>query len=331
MTEKSIFWTTSGTGDGTADYTQAELIRWMRQTFLSDPTIEAVLHNYANELEVTGTSSPVQVDTGGAIVYGFPYWNTAAVNVPVPTPSSNARLDLIVLEADWTAQTVRITRVEGTEGGAAPTPTQLDGSIWQVILATLAVSTGGTIDVYDGREFCNPNIEVTTEMIKDAAVRTAKIANLEVTTGKLANLSVTSGKIANGAVGTTQLANDSVDDAKAGNRVPQFYRRQGGDSSAWGTAGTSNYTPTAVRMQAGVVQETFFASSVASGSISFPVAFSDVPIVVASMGRDTGATEVPVISIESVTASGFSYRLETKDDTSITQSFLVRWLAVGPE
>jgi len=51
MAEKSIMWTTGATGDGASEYTQAEVIRWLRQTFLSDNADEGVLKNYGNELE----------------------------------------------------------------------------------------------------------------------------------------------------------------------------------------------------------------------------------------------------------------------------------------
>ena len=64
MAQKSIFWTTGSTGDGASEYTQAEIIRWLRQMMIGDDAAEGVHKNYQNELEVTGTSSPVQMDTG---------------------------------------------------------------------------------------------------------------------------------------------------------------------------------------------------------------------------------------------------------------------------
>ena len=74
MAEDSILWTTDGTGDGASTgYTQTELIRWLRQSFLSDTSDEGVLKNYLNELAVTGVATPVAVNTGAAYVYGFPY------------------------------------------------------------------------------------------------------------------------------------------------------------------------------------------------------------------------------------------------------------------
>ena len=130
MAESSIFWTTNGTGDGGANYTESQLIAWLRRTFIRDATTQGVLAGYANGLKVTGTTTPVSVATGAGMVYGFPYESTGAVTVDVPTPSVSTRIDRIVLRADWSAQTVRIARVAGAEGGSAPTLTQTAGATW---------------------------------------------------------------------------------------------------------------------------------------------------------------------------------------------------------
>lgn len=160
MTEKSIFWTTGALGDGAAEYTMAELTRWLRQTYLSDNTDEGVLKNYGGELAVSGVASPVSIATGGALVYGFPYWSTTASTLAIPTPVGDTRIDRVVLEADWTAQTVRIARVAGAEGGAAPALTQIDGTTWQISLAQASITVGGVITVTDERVFVHPNWEI---------------------------------------------------------------------------------------------------------------------------------------------------------------------------
>jgi len=48
--------------------------------------------DYLNKLAVSGTSSPVAVASGAALVYGIPYVNTASVNVAVSTPSVSTRM-----------------------------------------------------------------------------------------------------------------------------------------------------------------------------------------------------------------------------------------------
>lgn len=167
MAEKSIFWTTGATGDGATSYTQSEVIRWMRQLWLGDNTDEGVMKNYLNELSASGAVSPVAVNTGAAVVYGFPYWNTSSVNVAIPTPAGSTRIDLIVLRADWTAQTTRITRIAGTEGAGPPALTQTDGVLWDVPLWQASITTGGAITLTDTRVYVHPNIEIETQMLVD--------------------------------------------------------------------------------------------------------------------------------------------------------------------
>lgn len=169
MAEKSIFWTTGATGDGATAYTQAEVIRWMRQMWLADTAEEGVMKGYENELEATGTATPVAVNTGAALIYGFPYWNTASVNVAIPTPAASTRIDRIVLRAGWAAQTVRITRIAGTEGAGAPAITQTDGVTWDLKICQASITTGGIITITDDRDWARPNIGVDENML-DASV-----------------------------------------------------------------------------------------------------------------------------------------------------------------
>ncbi len=170
MAEKSIFWTTGATGDGATAYTQAEVIRWMRQMWLADDTEEGVQKGYENDLEPTGAATPVAIDTGAAIIYGFPYWNTASVNVAIATPAGNTRIDRIVLRASWAAQTIRITRIAGAEGsGIPPVIVQTDGVTWDLKICQVSITTGGTITLTDERDWVRPNIGVDENML-DASV-----------------------------------------------------------------------------------------------------------------------------------------------------------------
>ncbi len=174
MAESSIFWTTNGTGDGGANYTESQLVAWLRRTFIRDVTTQGVLAGYANGLKVTGTSTPVSVATGAAMVYGFPYESTGVVAVAVATPSVSTRIDRIVLRVDWTAQTVRIARVAGVEGGSAPALTQTANTTWDISLAQVAITTGGVITVTDERSYCRFN----TPAIDTDTVTPSQTANV---------------------------------------------------------------------------------------------------------------------------------------------------------
>lgn len=432
MAENSIFWDTNvAVGDGSASYTMDEIVEnWLRYTMLRGAeTSEGVLAGILNQLAVTGTSSPVQVDTGAAYVYGFPYFNTTAVNVTVPTPTTNTRIDTIVLRASWSAQTVRIARVAGVEGAGVPTLTQNGGTTWELPLADVSITTGGVIMVTDRRGYAHfatnvnsamlDNKAVTTAKIADGAVDSlqiltaaitaakiavgavgtdelgtdavtnAKVANDAINTAEIVNAAVTLAKMASGsvgtaqivdaavtlaklasnsvdaskiidgavgtlelatdavtaakiaagavgtseiaagAVGTSQLAADSVDDTKAGNRVPQFYRRQGGHATDWATPGTTNYTPTAVRIQAGVKSASFSNDTNVFLSVQFPVSFSGHPVVVA-MARDK-TTKTFLVARISHDATSVQFNVWEKDNTLHTGDVEVYWIAIGPE
>lgn len=212
MAESSILWETSGTGDGTGTgYTDEQMFQLFRMLCPSSNR-GGVAPDVLNELAVTGTASPVAVNTGSAIVYGIPYFNSASENVAIPTPAVSTRIDRIVLRASWAAQTVRITRIAGTEGAGAPSLTQNAGTTWDIPLAQASITTGGVITVTDQREWLGlvgdgmvtlakmANLAVDTGQLVDEAVSTAKIENLAVTTGKIADDQITGAKIADYAV-----------------------------------------------------------------------------------------------------------------------------------
>jgi len=174
MTQKSLHWDGASLGDADAlTVNAADGIGWrLGNTDYESPFVDlalrmilngtgnrGVLKNWANELAVAGVATPVTVATGGAIVYGMPYENTLVpVNVAVPTPTNDTRYDYIVLRRDWTAQTVRVTRIAGVEGGGIPALTQSPApsgtGIYDVPLATLSIDIAGVITVTDAREFC---------------------------------------------------------------------------------------------------------------------------------------------------------------------------------
>ena len=194
MTQRSFHWNAASLGDADAltvnaadgigfrlanvDYESPFVDRGLRMLFNGDEN-RGVLSNWLNELAVAGVATPVTVATGGAVVYGMPYENTAVVNVAVPAPTTDTRQDRIVLRRDWAAQTIRITRIAGVEGGSVPAMTQSPApagtGIYDIPLATLSTTTGGVITVTDAREYC-----VYNTAIGDDALATAHLQNNSV-------------------------------------------------------------------------------------------------------------------------------------------------------
>lgn len=212
MAETSLFWT-DATGDG-GSYNQTQLALWLEYLFTTDQAAtEGVLEGAANELAVSGASSPVAVATGAALVKGHWYRNSAAVNVAVASPAVSTRIDRVVLQADWAAQTVRIALVAGVEGGAAPALTQTDGTKWEISLAQVSITTGGVITLTDERAFCHFGTRVNAAML-DAGALSADATGRAVMATDYFNAATVLLKIADDAfaadVATRRLFEDGI-------------------------------------------------------------------------------------------------------------------------
>lgn len=390
--------------------------------FITNPATEGVLYGIGNNLAVTGASSPVAVNTGSALVYGIWYENDASVNVTIPTPASNPRIDRVVLRASWSAQTVRITRIAGTEAASptAPALTQVANTTWDIPLYQVRITTGGVITLTDERTYIKHpgvygwlnaamtvNDTITSSKSNSGGLNEIAVVNTSNTAGSYArhlskvggasaddplfvweingvlawamgldnsdsdkmkiapfsvigsgdvltldssgNLTVTgalsasslnasqlgSGTVplarlsgistsqldAAAGIVTGQIANDAIDDTKVGNRVPQFYRRQGGSATDWSSAGTTSYTPAMVRMQAGTFSVPASSSPTA---VTFPVAFSQPPVVIA-----TAQSDGVIVTVSSVGASSFGVLARLYNGNY--PGAVINWLAIGAE
>ena len=228
MAESSLYWTTNATGDGVATgYTMAQVIQNHIDVFQVSPATEGVLKSAANELAVAGTATPVTVNTGSAWVHGFFYRNSASVNVTVATPIIGTTGHRVVLRASWAAQTVRIALLSGADAVATPPAvTQVNGTTWEISLATLTITTGAVITVTDARAYCHGLLMVNATHIDDAAITAAKIGTGAVTVTKLGDnavetakinaLAVTAAKLAANAVETAKILDANVTEAKIG-------------------------------------------------------------------------------------------------------------------
>ncbi len=369
MAQHSWPWSTvAGLGDGSAELTEALSREFLALHFgVQDPTVEGVSHNVLNELAVTGVASPLSVATGSAICYGL-YFSDAVVTLAVATPAIGTTGGRVVLQTNWAgtggagleARTRLAVKMSADGNPAIPALTQAFGTTWEISLATFTITVGGVITVTDDRTFRRPTTVVNTDDIVNNAVDDTKIRNsaalsvigrsvnsvgdpadivagdhtvLHRSGGLLLFGDAVTDDIANLAITTAKLANDSVDDTKAGNRVPQFYRRQGGSATIWSTNGTSDYTPTAVRMQGGTIRVALGGgNSTASTAITFPVAFSYAPIVTLGILYATGAIpgDVVVPEVQSLTASGCVIAVR-RTGTGAAVNLDVYWLAIGPE
>lgn len=149
MAEYSYLWS-DGSGDG-GPYDRNE---WDDMLALLAAGEEGVIAGYLDELAVTNPSDQdIEVAAGGAIVDGKLYRADAAVTgLSVTTPTVGTTGFRVVLRKSWSAQTVRAAVVMNTDGNSDPPAlTQVDGTTWEISLATGTVTTGGAVTLVDDR------------------------------------------------------------------------------------------------------------------------------------------------------------------------------------
>ncbi|USH45861.1 minor tail protein [Streptomyces phage VieEnRose] len=120
----------------------------------------------ATDLKVSADSSGmnVAVQPGFAIVRGHAYLSTAAETVTIPAADSSARIDIVVLRLDPTANSITLEVVKGTAGAGAPSLTQTDTDTYEFALASVAVGANVTTispaNVTDLRRFTGQRLGV---------------------------------------------------------------------------------------------------------------------------------------------------------------------------
>jgi hypothetical protein len=117
---------------------------------------EGVVPRFLNTLNASVPAvNTLRIASGGAVVDGKPYYNSSNKDVTIPSASvgEQTRIDRVVLRADWSAQTVRLTRIAGTEAvtPSAPAITQTSGTTYDVMLYRVTVDTSGNLTVVDER------------------------------------------------------------------------------------------------------------------------------------------------------------------------------------
>lgn len=291
MTESSRFWNTNGIGDGAeTGFDRQAIASWARQAFGMGE--DGILETVGETLAVSGSSSPLSLATGAALIDGMLYENTTPLNLSVTTPSAGTTGGRVILRADWTAQTVRAEVLLNTDGNSAiPALTQTRGTTFEFSLATFQIQTDGTIVNLANtfRQIVLPGLSVVgnpdaSRWFAEALIATGDGEVLQRSGTDLGFRKMTTGGIADGSITNAKLANNAVDDTKAGDRLPQFYRRQGGDDENWNSPGTSNYSPGAVIIQAGAIQVVCWANPKASFKLNLPVAIEH-PLVFLTLTR----------------------------------------------
>lgn len=105
-----------------------------------------------------------------------------------------------------------------------------------------------------------------------------------------------------------------------------LWRRQGGSSTVWYQQGTTNYTPSNAIMQGGVARIVFVAQVASAVTVTFPVAFSNPPIILLS--HPYFGLDVQDYGYATVLAASFGIYMVFSLPQTLNLD--VTWLAIGP-
>jgi len=160
------------------------------------------------------------------------------------------------------------------------------------------------------RDVVNGNID-NDNVATAAAIASSKLALTNIT--NIENNNNVPYEIENAAGTAKPLLNLGADDVF---RLGQL-TRQGGSATAWNSSGTTDYTANSWTIQAGRID----VATATEVTVTFPTAFDDSPLVVATCGTTTNTFNCVVSNI-TLTAVKF------KHDGGGTSA--VNWIAIGP-
>ncbi len=163
MTQISRFWNGSTVGDAIeAPYdapTEFAAVLRSLNGANANTSRSGVCRGELNQLAVTTAAgvNPISVNTGRAFVHGQWYENDAPVSFNLDA-TATARIDLVVLQKSFGAQTVRLAIHKGVDAvsPAIPAATQTTDpstGVWELPLYQATIVAAGTITLTDVREY----------------------------------------------------------------------------------------------------------------------------------------------------------------------------------
>lgn len=104
------------------------------------------------ELKVTASGTTVSVAPGFAIISGFAYKNDSQKEITVTPDSNYVRIDRVVLRLDTASMSI-ISMVKKGIASSSPKPPDItrSGTVYELSLAQIRVTTSGTVTVTDER------------------------------------------------------------------------------------------------------------------------------------------------------------------------------------
>ena len=201
MAEQSMFWPTTGTGDGiSGGYTDARL-----KTIWKAALGNGVLQ-YLNKLEATGTgTSTLAVNTGAAIVEGYLYENDSSASIATASLGS-ATYGLYVI-ANEDASALAVSRsVAGTTVAAKSTRLALNSTTPaqpNIKIATVVTSGGSITSITaENNRFASSRVKTVGSSTLAVGTRTTNQSIANNTNTVITFGSVTNSDYVTGVAGT---------------------------------------------------------------------------------------------------------------------------------
>jgi hypothetical protein len=195
MTQESLIWQGNSNLGGIGDCGPYSDSDWQRmyKTHMgvgADSANRGVMRDVGSELQITAnspTASNVLVTSGAAFVAGIPYYNDNTETLTITANASGStRNDIIILRADYVAQTVRLAVLQGIPAAGLPSLTQSVGTIYEIPLAYLTLASGfasvTASMITDYREYMNIP-DAVGYLVTNASGSTLEIGTAVVPTG----------------------------------------------------------------------------------------------------------------------------------------------------
>lgn len=137
-------------------------------------------------------------------------------------------------------------------------------------------------------------------------------------------------RLAIGTAGQGLLTNAGATAPEWGTVIRELIaKRQGGGASDWHTVGTTNYTPSGSKIQVGVKLMTVVASVIENVTVTFPEAFTNIPLVILGAPRYTAGGLSPERAIAVSNPSTTTFKIYAAFDPAQTITLNHYWMAIG--
>ena len=107
-------------------------------------------------------------------------------------------------------------------------------------------------------------------------------------------------------------------------------KRQGGNVTDWNVSGITNYTPNLPSLQVGISSDVAVSTLISgyyqgSVSITFPTAYTNIPLVIVSINNNNTSSAIAIAEISALSKTAVTIRIKSNAAISANAA----WIAIG--